>query len=446
MESLPTLTIEASEQARGIVDERWLEAICKKDNVDKAVRRVKKNKKAVPGIDGMTVADLDVFIQTKWVGIERQLLEGTYEPQPVKRSYIPKSKKKLRKIGIPIVVERVIQNAILEEMQKKWDPTFSLHSFAFRNGLSQHDAVFAVKELILDGYEWVVDLELAEFFDTVPHDKLMARIEKYVKDFRLLKLIEGFLKADVVVGQRRFKRWRGTPQGGPLSPFLSNILLDAMDKELESRGCKFVRYADDCRIFARDKNSAFKLKRQVKQYVENVLKLKVNEDKTKVVRVRTSAFLGYKFGPNLDLLISSGAIRKIWVQLQLTIAGKHKRKNSTEEKWGFLETIEKLNEQMEGSVEYYKFTTELLIFEKLDADLRRSLRRAILNKFKTGIWTEELKGMGWDKDLESILRAESGSRNRQLEKFLSDQFLNGAGLRQMVELKSLKDKKNEFSE
>lgn len=443
MNSLPSLTTGNIEPGQGVTDERWMEAICQKDNVDKAVKQVKR-KKGKPGIDGMTVEELDGFMQTKWPEIERQLLGGSYEPQPVKRSCIPKPNGKKRRIGIPIVVERVIQNAILQIMQCYWDHTFSPRSFAFRRGRRQYHAAIAVKELILEGYDWVVDLDLAEFFDRVPHDELMARIEKFVRDSRLLKLIERFLKADVVVGTKRLKRWRGTPQGGPLSPFLSNILLDVMDKELESRGCKFVRYADDCRIFARDKNSARRLDKQVTKYVENVLKLKVNKEKTKVVKVRTSAFLGYKFGQNLELLISSGSIRKIWANLQLTVAGKRKRKNSTKEKWGFLETIVKLNEQIGGFVEYFKYSPEPLIFEKLDADLRRSFRRAILEKYKTGVWKEELKEMGWDKELEAILRAEIGSRNIRLKKFLSDQFLTSAGLRQMVELKRQKDIRTNF--
>jgi len=234
--------------------EQLMEEVCGRDNCKQALARVKANKGSA-GVDGMTVHELPEFLKQHWPAIREQLLSGTYEPQPVKRVEIPKPDGGVRKLGIPTVLDRFIQQAVMQVLQRKWDRTFSNHSYGFRPGRSAHQAVAAAQQHIAVGNRWVVDLDLEKFFDRVNHDKLMAQIAGRVSDKRLLKLIRSFLRAGVMEGGLVSPVDEGTPQGGPLSPLLSNIVLDELDRELERRGLRFARYADDCNIYVRSRRA-----------------------------------------------------------------------------------------------------------------------------------------------------------------------------------------------
>jgi RNA-directed DNA polymerase len=225
--------------------EQLMEEVCDRENLVRAWKRVRQNKGS-PGVDGMTVADAKDYLHEHWPSIRSQLLEGTYQPQPVKRVEIPKPDGGIRKLGVPCVVDRLIQQAVLQVLQERWDPTFSEHSYGFRPGRSAHQAVAQAQQYVAAGYSIVVDLDLEKFFDRVNHDSLMARVAARVTDKRVLKLIRAFLKAGVMEDGLVSPVDEGTPQGGPLSPLLSNLVLHDLDKELTRRGHRFCRYADDC--------------------------------------------------------------------------------------------------------------------------------------------------------------------------------------------------------
>ena len=223
-----------------------MEEVCERENLLEALRRVKANKGSA-GIDGRTVGQLSGYLKERWLAIREQLLNGTYEPQPVRRVEIPKPDGGgMRKLGIPTTLDRFLQQAVMQVLQRQWDPTFSDHSYGFRPGRSAHQAVAQAQQYIAEGYGWVVDLDLEKFFDRVNHDKLMCQIAKRVEDKRLRKLIRAFLNAGVMENGLVSASLEGTPQGGPLSPLLSNLVLDELDRELERRGHRYVRYADDC--------------------------------------------------------------------------------------------------------------------------------------------------------------------------------------------------------
>ena len=239
----PVVTTEPPE--RPVVNHSLMEAICERENLERALRRVKANKGS-PGADGMTVDQLPDCLRAHWPQHRTELMSGTYVPSPVKRVEIPKLGGGVRKLGVPTVLDRFIQQAVLQVLQPAFDPTFSDHSYGFRPGRSAHQAVAAAQAHLVSGYRWVVDLDLEKFFDRVNHDLLMGRLAARVRDDRVLRLVRAFLTAGVLEGGLVSATEKGTPQGGPLSPLLSNIVLDALDGELERRGHRFVRYADDC--------------------------------------------------------------------------------------------------------------------------------------------------------------------------------------------------------
>ena len=246
-------------------------------------------------MDGMTVHQLPEYLKQHWPAIREQLLSGTYKPQPVKRVEIPKPDGGVRKLGIPTVLDRFIQQAVMQVLQGKWDRTFSDHSYGFRPGRSAHQAVAAAQQYIAEGYRWVVDLDLEKFFDRVNHDKLMAKIAERVSDKRLLKLIRAFLRAGVMEDGLVSPVDEGTPQGGPLSPLLSNIVLDEFDRELERRGLRFARYADDSNIYVRSRRAGERVMESITRFITTKLKLKVNEQKSAVARPWERKFLGFSF-------------------------------------------------------------------------------------------------------------------------------------------------------
>ena len=292
-EGTESLVAERRAESSAIA-EQLMEEVCERENCKQALARVKANKGS-PGVDGMTVHDLPVHLKQHWPAIRDQLLNGTYKPQPVKRVEIPKPDGGMRKLGIPTVLDRFIQQAVMQVLQRRWDGTFSKHSYGFRPGRSAHQAVAQAQEYIVEGYRWVVDLDLEKFFDRVCHDKLMARIAKRVSDKRLLKLIRAFLTAGVMEGGLVSPVDEGTPQGGPLSPLLSNIVLDEFDRELERRGLRFARYADDSNIYVRSRRAGERVMASITRFITTQLKLKVNEQKSAVARPWERKFLGFSF-------------------------------------------------------------------------------------------------------------------------------------------------------
>jgi RNA-directed DNA polymerase len=269
-----------------------MEAICAPDNIEAAVAAVVRNKGA-PGIDGITVKQLPEVLKARWPEIERHLLQGRYQPQPARRVIIPKPAGGARNLGIPTVIDRVIQQAVLQRLQPLWDPTFSEHSFGFRPGRSAHQAVAQAQAYVIEGYRFVVDIDLAQFFDRVNHDRLMAAVAARVSDRRVLRLIRSYLTAGVLDNGLFESSREGAPQGGPLSPLLSNLVLDELDRELERRGHRFVRYADDCNIYVRSEKAGRRVMASLTRFIEGRLKLQVNAQKSAVARPWQRSFLGF---------------------------------------------------------------------------------------------------------------------------------------------------------
>src|SRR5947208_5416253 len=274
------------------VTEQLMEEVCNRENLVRAWKSVRQNKVG-PGVDGMTIDDARDHLREHWPSIRSQLLEGTYQPQPVKRVEIPKPDGGVRKLGVPCVVDRLIQQAVLQVLQERWDPTFSGHSYGFRPGRSAHQAVAQAQQYIAAGYSVVVDLDLEKFFDRVNHDSLTARVAARVTDKRVLKLIRAFLKSGVMEDGLVSPVEEGTPQGGPLSPLLSNLVLDDLDKELTRRGHRFCRYADDCNIYVRSRRAGERVMASVSRFLTTKLRPTVNEAKSAVARPEERKFLGF---------------------------------------------------------------------------------------------------------------------------------------------------------
>ncbi len=273
--------------------ELW-ERMFSQANLLKALERVERNKGAA-GVDGMQVEELAEHLKKHWPSIRAKLEAGSYQPSPVKRVEIPKAQGGVRQLGIPTVQDRLIQQAMHQVLSEEYEARFSENSYGFRPGRSAHDAVKAARGHIEAGYEWVVDLDLAKFFDRVNHDRLMARLKRDIEDKRVLKLVNEYLKAGVMVHGIVMETKEGTPQGGPLSPLLSNIVLDELDRELEKRGHRFVRYADDCNIYVKSQRAAERVRDSIGRYVERKLRLKINEEKSAVDLAVRRGFLGFSF-------------------------------------------------------------------------------------------------------------------------------------------------------
>lgn len=273
--------------------ELW-ERMFSRENLLKALGRVQRNKGAA-GVDGMQVEELAEHLKKHWPSIRAKLEAGSYQPSPVKRVEIPKAQGGVRQLGIPTVQDRLIQQAMQQVLSEEYEVRFSENSYGFRPGRSAHDAVKAARGHIEAGYEWVVDLDLAKFFDRVNHDRLMARLKRDIEDKRVLKLVNEYLKAGVMVNGVVMETKEGTPQGGPLSPLLSNIVLDELDRELEKRGHRFVRYADDCNIYVKSQRAAERVRDSIGRYVERKLRLKINEEKSAVDLAMRRGFLGFSF-------------------------------------------------------------------------------------------------------------------------------------------------------
>src|SRR5512138_1913033 len=365
---------ESSVEKRGTespaIAEQLMEEVCERKNSKQALKRVNANKGS-PGVDGMTVHDLPGYLKQHWPVIRGQLLSGTYKPQPVKRVEIPKSDGGVRKLGIPTVLDRFIQQAVMQVLQRRWDRVFSDHSYGFRPGRSAHQAVAQAQQYIAEGHGWCVDLDLEKFFDRVNHDKLMGQIAKRVEDKRLLKLIRAFLNAGVMENGLVSPSVEGTPQGGPLSPLLSNLVLDELDRELARRGHRFVRYADDSNIYVRSERAGQRVMDSVRRFITQKLKLKVNEAKSAVARPQERKFLGFSFttGPEVKRAIAPKALDRF----------KHRIREITRRAKGVSidETIAELAPYMRGWRSYFGFceTPEVLIH--LTRWVRLRLRAAL---------------------------------------------------------------------
>jgi RNA-directed DNA polymerase len=353
-----------------------MEEIVDRENLKEALRRVKANKGS-PGVDGMTVNQLDDYLKQQWPTILEQLLSGTYKPKPVKRVEIPKPDGGVRKLGIPTVLCRFVQQAVMQVLQRQWDPTFSNHSYGFRPRRSAHQAVAQAQRYIAEGYNWVIDLDLEKFFDRVNHDKLMAQIANRVEDKRLLKLIRAFLNAGVMENGLISPSVEGTPQGGPLSPLLSNLVLDTLDRELERRGHRYARYADDCNIYVRSERAGQRVMKSVTRFITEQLKLKVNEDKSAVARPQERKFLGFSFtdGPEVKRAIAPKTLERFKDRI---------RKITRQAKGVSMEsTVEQLARYLVGWRGYFGFceTPEVLIY--LTRWVRLRLRCAFWRQWKT---------------------------------------------------------------
>ena len=304
----------ASALERQADTKRLMEEVCERENLKRALRRVRSNKGS-PGIDGMTVEELPGYLREHWPAIREQLLRGTYQPKPVKRVEIPKRDGGgVRKLGIPCALDRFVQQAVQQVLQRRWDPTFSEHSYGFRPGRSAHHAIAQAQRYIADGYGYVVDLDLEKFFDRVNHDRLMGHVARRVADKRLLSLIRAFLNAGVLenglVGPRVDE---GVPQGGPLSPLLSNLVLDELDRELELRGHRFVRYADDSNVYVGSERAGRRVMESITYFITRRLKLKVNHAKSAVARPQERTFLGFSFtgGRRLKRRVAPQAVQRL---------------------------------------------------------------------------------------------------------------------------------------
>jgi RNA-directed DNA polymerase len=372
-ESLPTVRAPESPASTN----QLMEEVCEWENLKQALQQVKANKGS-PGIDGMTVAELPGYLQQHWPVIREQLWNGTYEPKPVRRVEIEKPDGGgMRKLGIPTVLDRFVQQAVMQVLQRQWDPTFSDHSYGFRPGRSAHQAVAQAQKHIAAGYSWVVDLDLEKFFDRVNHDKLMGQIAKRVEDKRLRKLIRAFLNAGVMENGLVSPSVEGTPQGGPLSPLLSNLVLDELDRELERRGHRYVRYADDSNIYVRSEQAGQRVMESITRFITHNLKLKVNETKSAVARPQERKFLGFSFtaSPEVKRVIAPKALDRF----------KRRIREITRRAKGvsIQKTIEELASYMRGWRSYFGFCETPVVLEYLTRWVRLRLRAALWRQWKT---------------------------------------------------------------
>jgi len=352
-------------------------AIVARGNLKDALRQVTRNKGA-PGVDGMTVADLAPYLKEHWPAIRIRLLDGTYRPQPVRRVEIPKPGGGVRALGIPTVLDRFLQQAVLQVLQEQWDGSFSASSYGFRPGRSAHQAVARAQTLIAAGRRWVVDLDLEKFFDRVNHDLLMGLVAKRVPDQRVLRLIRGFLTAGVLADGLVGPTDDGTPQGGPLSPLLSNLMLDVLDKELERRGHRFVRYADDCNIYVQSRRAGERVMASVEQFLTRRLKLRVNPAKSAVARPWARKFLGFSFTNEAE------PRRRIAPQALARFTSRVRALTRRTKGASLGQTIARLSVYLTGWRGYFGICQIARVLHNLAAWVRRRLRSLTWAHWRTG--------------------------------------------------------------
>ena len=355
-----------------------MEEVVQRGNAKAALKRVMQNKGS-PGIDGMTVDELPKYLVEHWETIREQLLTGTYQPKPVKRQEIPKSGGGVRELGIPCVLDRFIQQAILQVLQPRFDPTFSEHSYGCRPGRGTHDAVCAAQRYVQEGRHIVVDVDLAKFFDRVCHDVTMGKLEERIEDKRMLGLIRRYLKAGVMAHGVVVERFEGTPQGGPLSPLLANLLLDEVDKELEKRGHAFVRYVDDCNVYVRSQRAGEDVMVTLRRLYAR-LRLQVNEAKSAVAQAWTRKFLGYSFWVTKEQSVKRCVAPKALVALKERVLEITSRSGGRSMKAIYAE----LRSYLTGWRAYFRLSEKPHVFSDIDKWIRRRLRQVQLKQWKRG--------------------------------------------------------------
>lgn len=366
-------TVTAWDRERALT-QSMMEEVCKPDNLNQAYKRVKANKGA-PGIDRMTVGDLRPWIAQHKEELIQSLLEGTYQPKPVRGVEIPKPGGGVRQLGIPTVVDRLIQQAMLQILDPILDPTFSPSSYGFRPKRSAHDALKQAQEFVRDGNMVVVDLDLEKFFDRVNHDILMSRLARRIGDKRFLRIIRRFLEVGLMKDGVCVTREEGTPQGGPLSPILANLLLDDLDKELERRGHKFCRYADDCNIYVRSQAAGERVMQSVSRFLEHKLRLRVNQAKSAVAPTTERKFLGHRLLRGGRLGIAPQSLERVKSKIrQLTLRSRGRSLGTV---------IDELNEFLSGWVVYYRYAVAQTHLTHLDEWIHRKLRCYRLKQCKT---------------------------------------------------------------
>lgn len=408
-----------------------LEQILSRENLILALKRVERNKGS-HGVDGMPVQNLRAHIMEHWATLKKQIQEGTYQPQPVRRVEIPKPNGGKRKLGIPTVIDRFIQQAIAQVLTSIYDPTFSRHSYGFRPNRRGHDAVRQARGYIKQGYRWVIDMDLEKFFDKVNHDRLMRTLSERIQDPNLLRLIRKYLQAGIMEDGLVRPNTEGTPQGGPLSPLLSNIVLDELDKELERRGLHFVRYADDCNIYVRSERAGIRVMKSVTEFIERKLKLKVNEQKSAVDRPWKRKFLGFSFTfhkENPKIRVSKESIKRFKQRIRLLTS----RKKSISMK----DRIEKLNRYLVGWLGYYQLADTPSVFKALDSWIRRRLRmirwkewKKVQTKYKNlkKLGIKRGKAWEWANTRKAYWRI---AKSPILHKALGDQYWIHQGLKSL---------------
>ena len=344
-----------------------MEEIVRKDNILSAVEQVERNRGAA-GVDKMAVGELRPYLRKHWKTLREQLLSGSYIPQPVRRVEIPKPDGGVRKLGIPTVVDRFVQQAVMQVLQRRWDSTFSESSFGFRPGRKAHQAISQAQQYVREGYRWVVDIDLEKFFDRVNHDVLMSKVMERVGDARVVRLTRAFLRAGVLEGGLVEPTTEGTPQGGPLSPLLSNLLLDEFDRELEKRGHRFVRYADDCNIYVRSLWAGTRVKKSITRFLAKRLKLKVNETKSAVGRPWKRKFLGFTISSaqRPKRAIAEEAVKRFKVRIR--VLTRRTRGAALEQ------VVKDLKSYLKGWGCYFCYCEVRSLLRELDSWIHRRLR------------------------------------------------------------------------
>jgi len=404
-----------------------MEEVLERENLKEALRRVKANKGSA-GMDGMTVQQLTRYLVKHWPEHRDQLLSGTYQPQPVRRVEIPKPDGGMRKLGIPSVLDRLIQQALMQVLQRKWDPTFSEHSYGFRPNRSARQAVAKAQQYIAEGYRTVVDFDLEKFFDRVNHDKLMGQVAKRITDKRVRKLIRAFLNAGVMEGGVVSPSVEGTPQGGPLSPLLSNLVLDELDRELERRGHRFVRYADDSNIYVRTERAGQRVMESVTRFITEKLKLQVNGKKSAVAKPQERKFLGFSFTGQAEpkRRIAPKAVKRFKERVREIT---QRRKGNSMGK-----RIEELKRYLTGWRGYFGFCQTPSVLAELDSWVRRRLRCIFWIQWKTRRRRfDELHRRGVERQLAANTAGSNHgpwrmSVSKALSAALSNAFFDSLGL------------------
>lgn len=401
--------------------------ILSRDNLIQAIKRVERNKGS-HGVDDMPVQNLRGHIMKHWDSLRQQLEEGTYKPSPVRRVEIPKPDGGVRLLGIPTVIDRFIQQAIAQVLTRVFEPHFSKYSFGFRPNKQAHQAIRQAKQYMREGYRWVIDMDLEKFFDKVNHDKLMGILAKKIKDKTLLKLIYRYLQSGVMENGVSARTEMGTPQGGPLSPLLANILLDELDKELEKRGHRFVRYADDFHIYVKSKKAGYRVKNSISEFIEKKLKLKVNRDKSAVDRPWKRKFLGFSFTQHKipKVRVHNKSLKKLKEKIRAL--------TSRSKGWSMTHRIKRLNQYLMGWCGYFALADTESIFRKLDGWIRRRLRMCMWKDWKLPkarkrnlirLGVPKGKAHEWANSRKGFWRV---TKSPILERTLNNSFWNRLGL------------------